>query len=154
MQNRNVWIECGLGLQISISFSEPCLNSQGLKPGRRCLWQVVHHLWTAASASNLSSGGPSTDRKISLCSWREERLDLQSVFTLHCWKAPLTHCRGYWQDQVRLHEGGQALETFSPFLWNTEMRISYKLKKCNHKKQMCVTFVTHLTPSCCFLNNI
>ena len=35
---------CGLGLQISVSFSEPCLYSQGLNPGRRCLWQVVHHL--------------------------------------------------------------------------------------------------------------
>ena len=82
---------CGLGLQISVSFSEPCLYSQGLNPGRRCLWQVVHHLWTAASALNLSSGGPSTDRNISLCSWREERLDLQSVFTLFIVEKPRSH---------------------------------------------------------------
>ena len=100
MQNRNVWIEW-LWSQVSISFSEPCLNSQGLNPGRRRLWQVVHHLWTAASTSNLSSLliQPSTDRNISLCSWREERL--YSLFTTQCqlvsiapdrmWPSPSSH---------------------------------------------------------------
>ena len=87
MQNRNVWIEW-LWSQVSISFSEPCLNSQGLNPGRRRLWQVLHHLWTAASTSNLSSLliQPSTDRNISLCSWREERLVshiLHYIYTIH-----------------------------------------------------------------------